>query len=134
MTQDANGRVPTLSKALLLPLIPFCLLGFLNSLFIVCGAQMMKRSMNRSSLVSFLGSTAKQRTMAFDMTRVFCYSVLQLVFQVSTKSFRIRILIPDQLFFSSSSFWASLLGQAFATPSYFPSRSVLKTLSNVSFL
>ena len=96
MTQDANGRVPTLSKALLLPLIPFCLLGFLNSLFIVCGAQMMKRSMNRSSLVSFLGSTAKQRTMAFDMTRVFCYSVLQLVFQVSTKSF--RILIPDQLF------------------------------------
>ena len=97
MTQDANGRVPTLSKALLLPLIPFCLLGFLNGLFIVCGAQMMKRSMNRSSLVSFLGSTAKQRTMAFDMTRVFCYSVLQLVFQVSTKSF--RILIPDQLFF-----------------------------------
>ena len=93
MTQDANGRVPTLSKALLLPLIPFCLLGFLNSLFIVCGAQMMKRSMNRSSLVSFLGSTAKQRTMAFDMTRVFCYSVLQLVFQVSTKSF--RILNPE---------------------------------------
>ena len=39
--------------------------------------------MYRGSLVSFLGRTEKQRTMAFDMTRVFCYSVLQLVFQVS---------------------------------------------------
>ena len=82
MSQDANERVPTLSKALLLPLIPFCLLGFLNGLLIVCGGQILKRSMNRGSLVSFLGKTAQQRTMAFDMTRVFCYSVLQLVFQV----------------------------------------------------
>ena len=83
MSQDTNERVPTLSKAFLLPLIPFCLLGFLNSLFIVCGAQILKRGMYRGSLVSFLGRTEKQRTMAFDMTRVFCYSVLQLVFQVS---------------------------------------------------
>ena len=87
MSQDANERLPTLSKALLLPLIPFCLLGFLNGLFVVCGGQIMKRSMSKGSLVSFLGDTAKQRKMAFDMTRVFCYSVLQLVFQVgfSTK-------------------------------------------------
>ena len=82
MCQDANERLPTLSKALLLLLIPFCLLGFLNGLFVVCGTQIMKRSMSKGSLVSFLGNTAKQRTMAFDMTRIFCYSVLQLVFQV----------------------------------------------------
>ena len=95
VSQDVNERVPTLSKALLLPLIPFCLLGFLNSLFIVCGAQMLKRTMNRSSLVSFLGDTEKQRTMAFDMTRVFCYSVLQLVSQVSKEIFS---LISKDLF------------------------------------
>ena len=82
MSQDTNERIPTLSKAFLLPLIPFCLLGFLNSLFIICGSQILKRTMNKASLVSFLGNTEKERTMGVDMTRVFCYSVLQLTFQV----------------------------------------------------
>ena len=83
LNQDTNERLPTLSKAFLLPLIPFCLLGFFNSLFILCGSQILKRTMNRASLVSFLGKTEEERTMGVDMTRVFCYSVLQLTFQVS---------------------------------------------------
>ena len=52
------------------------------SLFLLCGSQILKRTMNRASLVSFLGNTEKERTMGVDMTRVFCYSVLQLTFQV----------------------------------------------------
>ena len=83
LSQDATDRGHTLSNAVFLPLIPFCLLGFLNSLFIICGSQILKRTMNKASLVSFLGNTEKERTMGVDMTRVFCYSVLQLTFQVS---------------------------------------------------
>ena len=82
LSQDATDRGHTLSNAVFLPLIPFCLLGFFNSLFILCGSQILKRTMNRASLVSFLGNTEKERTMGVDMTRVFCYSVLQLTFQV----------------------------------------------------
>ena len=82
LSQDATDRGHTLSNAVFLPLIPFCLLGFLNSLFIICGSQILKRTMNKASLVSFLGNNEKERTMGVDMTRVFCYSVLQLTFQV----------------------------------------------------
>ena len=82
LSQDATDRSHTLSNAVFLPLIPFCLLGFLNSLFIICGSQMLKKTMSKASLVSFLGNTEKERTMGVDMTRVFCYSVLQLTFQV----------------------------------------------------
>ena len=82
LSQDATDRGHTLSNAVFLPLIPFCLLGFFNSLFILCGSQILKRTMNRASLVSFLGNTEEERTMGVDMTRVFCYSVLQLTFQV----------------------------------------------------
>ena len=86
MSQDATDRGHTLSNAVFLPLIPFCLLGFFNSLFILCGSQILKRTMNRASLVSFLGKTEEERTMGVDMTRVFCYSVLQLTFQVSASN------------------------------------------------
>ena len=132
ISQEANERLPTLSKALLLPLIPFCLLGFLNSLFIICGAQILKRSMNRSSLVSFLGDTEKQRTMAFDMTRVFCYSVLQLVFQ----GFKEIFSNPDQLLSAGSHFGLHSLGKPSLLPITFCHGlwNVLKNLSEFSFI
>ena len=68
--------------------------------------------MNRSSLVSFLGDTEKQRTMAFDMTRVFCYSVLQLVSQVSKEIFQ----NPDQLFSARPHFGLYSMGKRSLLP------------------
>ena len=97
LSQDATDRGHTLSNAVFLPLIPFCLLGFLNSLFIICGSQILKRTMNKASLVSFLGNTEKERTMGVDMTRVFCYSVLQLTFQVLAKILNIKQSHSDGL-------------------------------------
>ena len=100
LSQDATDRGHTLSNAVFLPLIPFCLLGFFNSLFILCGSQILKRTMNRASLVSFLGNTEKERTMGVDMTRVFCYSVLQLTFQVLVSTAALwEVLLKKKLLF-----------------------------------
>ena len=70
-------------KALLIPFVPFFLLGFFNDILMIGGQQCVNRGLNCCNFFTFLGATEGKQNLAFHMTRVFSSSVLQLIFQLS---------------------------------------------------
>ena len=84
--QAGRTAAGTVLKSLTILVIPFFLLGFLSE-FVSCIAKfccMMaaQKSLNYLSIISFLGPTAKSRTLGLDVARVFCGSIFQLILQV----------------------------------------------------
>ena len=78
-----KGRMSTIFKALLIPFVPFFLLGFFNDILMIGGQQCVNRGLNCCNFFTFLGATEGKQNLAFHMTRVFSSSVLQLIFQLS---------------------------------------------------
>merc|ERR1711971_466408 len=80
-TQPDN-RLIAILKCLIILIIPLFLLEFLHSLIVVVLQLALSKSLAKANLIWFLGKTDRRRILGLDMARVFCGTVLQLLFQL----------------------------------------------------
>ena len=78
----SNNRSSILWRALVIPFIPFFLLGFFNDVLIIIGQLCAMQALSTFNFFSFLGETEEEQSLALQMTKVFSSSVLQLLFQL----------------------------------------------------
>ena len=69
-------------KCLLILIVPFFLLEFLNSLLVFVLQQAVSKSLAKTNIVLFLGKSDKRRALGLNMARVFCGTVFQILFQL----------------------------------------------------
>jgi len=78
----SKNRSSILWRALIIPFIPFFLLGFFNDILIIVGQLCAMQALSSFNFFSFLGETEEEQSLALQMTKVFSSSVLQLLFQL----------------------------------------------------
>jgi len=80
-TQPEN-RLRTILKCLIILIIPFFLLEFLNCLLVFVLQEFVSKSLVKTNLTWFLGKTDQRRALGIKMARAFCGTVFQLLYQL----------------------------------------------------